>query len=237
MARGIERLRADTKWMQGHLVELEAAQARTKAFYGELDANQRTIFDLFWHEVHHRASGHDDVPGMLQADRQGPMMDESASAAGGYQISKTLLQAGIMRANRFKRFACLGLCAIGMVLAAPAQSQSRDGHAGGAGLSGGGVHRGGGWRGGDWRGGDWRGGGLGWWGPGLGYEASTLVLLRIVPISLSVRCAMPRSLAPGASHAIRRHSLTDLPVMHWPAFESGQGWAHTAPPTIDGRGA
>jgi hypothetical protein len=60
MARGIERLRAENAWMQQHLVQLEAAQQRTKAFYEQLDTNQKTIFDLFWHEVHHRVSGHDD---------------------------------------------------------------------------------------------------------------------------------------------------------------------------------
>lgn len=62
MARAIERLRAQTTWMQEHLVQLEAAQARTKVFYDKLDTNQKTIFDLFWHEVHHRAAGHDEDP-------------------------------------------------------------------------------------------------------------------------------------------------------------------------------
>jgi hypothetical protein len=60
MARAIESLRAQTNWMQEHLVQLEAAQVRTKVFYDRLDTNQKTIFDLFWHEVHHRAAGHDD---------------------------------------------------------------------------------------------------------------------------------------------------------------------------------
>jgi hypothetical protein len=59
MARGIERLRAETLWMQEHLSRLEAAQIRTAAFYGALDTNQKTIFDLFWHELYHRVSGHD----------------------------------------------------------------------------------------------------------------------------------------------------------------------------------
>jgi hypothetical protein len=59
MARGIEHLRAHTAWMQDHLVELEAAQARTQAFYDALDAKQKTIFDLYWHEIRHRVSGHD----------------------------------------------------------------------------------------------------------------------------------------------------------------------------------
>jgi len=59
MARGIERLKAETAWMQEHLVQLEAARVRTSAFYDTLDTNQRTIFDLFWHELYHRVSGHD----------------------------------------------------------------------------------------------------------------------------------------------------------------------------------
>lgn len=59
MAREIERLRAQSTWMQEHLVQLEAALTRTKTFYDGLDRNQKTIFDLYWHEVHHRAAGHD----------------------------------------------------------------------------------------------------------------------------------------------------------------------------------
>jgi len=59
MARGIARLKSETAWMQQHLVQLEAAQVRTSVFYGTLDTNQRTIFDLFWHELYHRISGHD----------------------------------------------------------------------------------------------------------------------------------------------------------------------------------
>ncbi|HYB51635.1 MAG TPA: Spy/CpxP family protein refolding chaperone [Burkholderiaceae bacterium] len=54
MARGIERLRAEIERMQAHLTQLEAAQGRTLAFYNQLDANQKTIFDLFWQEVHYR---------------------------------------------------------------------------------------------------------------------------------------------------------------------------------------
>jgi hypothetical protein len=60
MARGIARLRAQTAWMQEHLLELEAAQLRTQTFYELLDTNQKTIFDLFWHEMHHRTAGHDE---------------------------------------------------------------------------------------------------------------------------------------------------------------------------------
>ena len=59
MARGIEHLKSETAWMQEHMVQLEAARVRTSAFYGALDTNQKTIFDLFWHELYHRISGHD----------------------------------------------------------------------------------------------------------------------------------------------------------------------------------
>jgi hypothetical protein len=85
MARGIERLRAQTSWMQDHLVQLEAAQARTKVFYNSLDKNQRTIFDLFWHEMHHRMSGHDHGWGMHEQQDFGPeaMGADPDSPAGG----------------------------------------------------------------------------------------------------------------------------------------------------------
>lgn len=59
MARGIERLRAQTNWMQAQLARLDAAQVRTKTFYDVLDPQQKTIFDLFWTVMHHRFSGHD----------------------------------------------------------------------------------------------------------------------------------------------------------------------------------
>jgi len=64
MARGIERLKSETAWMQEHLAQLEAAQIRTSAFYATLDTNQKTIFDLFWHELYHRISGHDQSGGV-----------------------------------------------------------------------------------------------------------------------------------------------------------------------------
>jgi len=64
MARGIERLRAQASWMQQHLGELEAAQLRTRTFYDKLDGKQQTIFDLYWHEMHHRMSGDDGRWGM-----------------------------------------------------------------------------------------------------------------------------------------------------------------------------
>ncbi len=57
MSRGIAHLRARLGWMQDHLVELEAAQTRTQAFYEGLDIKQKTVFDLYWHEVRHRVSG------------------------------------------------------------------------------------------------------------------------------------------------------------------------------------
>ncbi len=58
MTHGIACLRAEMTRMQEHLVQLEAAQVRTKIFYDTLGPNQKTIFDLFWHEMYHRASGH-----------------------------------------------------------------------------------------------------------------------------------------------------------------------------------
>ena len=79
MARGIERLRAEAAEMQRHLARLEAAQVRTKAFYDKLDANQKTIFDLYWQGVHHRDVGrghghgmHEGGPGPLRGERGGP---------------------------------------------------------------------------------------------------------------------------------------------------------------------
>ena len=69
MERGIERLRAQTNWMQEHLVLLEAAHTRTAAFYNALSTNQKTIFDLFWHEMYHKVSGHDD--GWSMPEREG----------------------------------------------------------------------------------------------------------------------------------------------------------------------
>ena len=57
MQRGIERIRTEIKRMQEHLSQLEAAQVRTNAFYGQLDTNQKTIFDLYWRDVHHRMAG------------------------------------------------------------------------------------------------------------------------------------------------------------------------------------
>jgi len=71
MLRGIERLRAETKWMQQQLNQLEAAQLRTKNFYDALTVNQRTIFDLFWHLLHHRVAGYDDGGGMAVGSCQG----------------------------------------------------------------------------------------------------------------------------------------------------------------------
>jgi hypothetical protein len=79
MARGIERLRAETKSIQEQLVQLEAALARTKTFYNTLGTNQRTIFDLFWHELHHRVSGHDG--GWAMTD--GPVPGQYECPMGG----------------------------------------------------------------------------------------------------------------------------------------------------------
>jgi hypothetical protein len=72
MARGIERLRTETSWMQEHLSQLEAAQVRTVVFYNALGVNQKTIFDLFWHEMYHRISGHDDGGNLHDHDRMMP---------------------------------------------------------------------------------------------------------------------------------------------------------------------
>ncbi len=72
MRRGIERLRAESSWMQEHLAQLEAAQVRTKAFYDTLDTNQKTIFDLFWREVDHRADSCRDGPDMAAHEGFGP---------------------------------------------------------------------------------------------------------------------------------------------------------------------
>jgi hypothetical protein len=86
MSRGIERLRARTIWMQAHLVELDAALVRTKTFYNALDTNQKTIFDLFWHEIYHRVSGHDDDWSMHENEGSYPdaVMGEFDNAANGY---------------------------------------------------------------------------------------------------------------------------------------------------------
>jgi hypothetical protein len=62
MARGIAILRAQADWMQAHLVRLDAAQVRTKTFYETLDKEQKTIFDLFWTVIHHRANEQNDWP-------------------------------------------------------------------------------------------------------------------------------------------------------------------------------
>lgn len=65
MARGIERLREENAWLQQHLTQLEAAQARTNTFYNTLSANQKTIFDLFWRDVHHQVEEH-NMPEMCE---------------------------------------------------------------------------------------------------------------------------------------------------------------------------
>lgn len=50
MSRKAERLRTQITLMQAHLARVEAAQKRTRAFYDQLDAKQKTIFDLFWRQ-------------------------------------------------------------------------------------------------------------------------------------------------------------------------------------------
>jgi len=85
MARGIERLRAETEWMQEHLKQLEAAQVRTKTFYDALDTNQKTIFDLFWHEVDHRAGGFHGGVGMREGFGPcGPVNAQHECPRGAY---------------------------------------------------------------------------------------------------------------------------------------------------------
>jgi hypothetical protein len=99
MARGIAHLRAHTRWMQEHLVDLEAALARTSAFYELLDAKQKTIFDLYWHEVRHRVGGDGAHWGMRgpmhgwdgnermwphESDYSGSMMQHHTDPMSGY---------------------------------------------------------------------------------------------------------------------------------------------------------
>ena len=99
MARGIAHLRAHTQWMQEHLVDLEAALARTSAFYDVLDAKQKTIFDLYWHEFRYRVGGegpHWGMRGPMHGrdgnermwphgyDDSGSMMQRHADPMGGY---------------------------------------------------------------------------------------------------------------------------------------------------------
>jgi hypothetical protein len=84
MARGIVHLREETAWMQAHLSQLEAAQVRTQTFYNTLDTNQKTIFDLFWHEVYHRVAGHDGGFGMHEQEAPDTctMMEEHGKQSG-----------------------------------------------------------------------------------------------------------------------------------------------------------
>ncbi len=51
MAHRIEQLRERTAFMQENLIRLEAAQARTRVFYDQLDVNQKTIFDLYAQQI------------------------------------------------------------------------------------------------------------------------------------------------------------------------------------------
>jgi hypothetical protein len=79
MAHGIERLRAQTDWMQAHLVRLEAAQVRTKTFYDALSTDQKTIFDLFWNGMHYRTTGHGGWDTHMHMSR--PRMGENENRA------------------------------------------------------------------------------------------------------------------------------------------------------------
>jgi hypothetical protein len=81
MAKGIERLRAQTNWMQTHLVRLDAAQVRTKTFYDALETQQKTIFDLFWTVMHHRVAGQDggQMPMHMSGPNMGGEQDETSN--------------------------------------------------------------------------------------------------------------------------------------------------------------
>jgi hypothetical protein len=47
MAWRIARLRDHKYWLDQQLLQLQAQQLRTQAFYDTLDGKQKTIFDLF----------------------------------------------------------------------------------------------------------------------------------------------------------------------------------------------
>jgi hypothetical protein len=48
MAWRAQRLKEHIARMQDHLARVEAAEQRTRTFYGQLDSKQKSIFDLFW---------------------------------------------------------------------------------------------------------------------------------------------------------------------------------------------
>jgi hypothetical protein len=97
MARGIEHLRKHLAWMQAHLVELEAAQSRTQAFYDALDVKQKTVFDLYWHEVRHRVSGDDGDQAVYGRVYHGD--DMGATMHGGKRADReSILPSGAERA-------------------------------------------------------------------------------------------------------------------------------------------
>ena len=53
MAHGLDHMRGEITRMQEHVTRMESALERTKAFYAELDTNQKTIFDLSMQNAHH----------------------------------------------------------------------------------------------------------------------------------------------------------------------------------------
>lgn len=57
MEAGLEHMKTEVKRMQDHVALLETAIAGTKAFYSTLDANQKTIFDLYWQQSYQEGWG------------------------------------------------------------------------------------------------------------------------------------------------------------------------------------
>lgn len=52
MNLGIEHLQIEIKKLQAHVDQLQLAQISTQQFYGTLDTNQKTIFDLYWQKTY-----------------------------------------------------------------------------------------------------------------------------------------------------------------------------------------
>ncbi len=57
MEAGLEHMKTEVKRMQDHVALLETAIAGTKSFYGTLDTNQKTIFDLYWQQSYQEGWG------------------------------------------------------------------------------------------------------------------------------------------------------------------------------------
>ena len=97
MEAGLEHMKTEVKRMQDHVALLETAIAGTKAFYGTLDTNQKTIFDLYWqqsyqegwggHGMMHHGGGmgmmhHEDGMGMMHHGDMAHPAPEMLPAAG-----------------------------------------------------------------------------------------------------------------------------------------------------------